>query len=308
MTGAFWRSDIDPAREPHTVTMRREKLTDAARADRVVPLKIYIPDVPGPLPLILWSHGLGGGADGAAFLSRFLAGQGFVVVHVQHAGTDTGLWEGKPGHPWDVIRATKIPRSAALARFADIPFVLDRLARLNLPALDSTSFGMSGHSFGALTTQVMAGQLYPDEQDNLQSLREPRFKCGILYSPVPMGHLSTASPAELYGPIALPLLHMTGTMDASPIENFGYEQRLAVFENARGAQQNLLVLNDGDHMVYNGSRGKLADNPHRAAHEEIIKIMALAYWNAHLKQDAAALTWLSGTGVQDYLADRGTYR
>lgn len=306
MDNKFWRPDIDPAREPLAVTIRREKLVDDRRAGRIIPIKIYTPEGAGPFPVILWSHGLGGGADGASFLSRFVASHGYVIVHVQHAGTDTSLWEGKPGHPWDVIRAQKIPRAAVLDRFADIPFVLDQLQKMTgLPALDYTRLGMSGHSFGALTTQVMAGQLYPDENDMLHSFREPRFSCGILYSPVPARY---SGATEAYEAIELPLLHMTGTKDESPIEHFGYRDRLAVFEHGRAPDQQALILNDADHMVFTGSRGQLAENPHRKEQEEMIKIIALGYWDARLKSDTAAQEWLSGAGLLAYLAGRGEFR
>ena len=52
----------------------------------------------------------------------------------------------------------------------------------------------------------------------------------------------------------------------------------------------MIVLEDGDHMVFNGSRGKLAANPKRDVHERIIKVLSLAFWDAYLKDDQAALT------------------
>ena len=48
---------------------------------------------------------------------------------------------------------------------------------------------MSGHSFGALTAQVMGGMSFPDSEGNLVSFKEDRFKAGILYSPGSVEHL-----------------------------------------------------------------------------------------------------------------------
>jgi len=118
-----------PDDEPRRVLLIRDSLLDPARGGRDIPLKLYYPAAKEGerFPLILWSDGLGGSVDGAGFLSRFLCANGYVVLHIQHPGTDSRLWEGKPGHPWDVIRNTHIPRKASLDRFLDIPFVLDNL-------------------------------------------------------------------------------------------------------------------------------------------------------------------------------------
>jgi dienelactone hydrolase len=310
----LWHPDIDTIREPHRVLIRRDAFVDPAREGRRVPFKFYYPETDGDLPLVLWSHGLGGSADGASFLARFIASHGYIVVNMQHPGTDSSLWEGKPGHPWDVIRATKIERATVLDRFRDVPFVLDSLpawleAHRDIPARpDYTRIGMSGHSFGALTTQVMAGQMFPDENDALQSFREPRFRAGILYSPVPSRHLTDADEAALYGPMNLPLLFMTGTADESPIEGFGPAERMAVFEHAGGRDQNLMIIDDADHMVFAGSRGKLTGYPKIPLHETIIKTVALAWWEAWLKDDKTAHAWFTQGGVNAWLKDEAVFK
>lgn len=308
----MYRSDISPDHEPHKVLMARGDFIDPLRDSRRVPYKIYYPsDSPGPVPVIIWSHGLGGSRDGAGFISRFLASHGYVIVHVQHPGTDSSLWEGKPGHPWDVIRNTPFSFDDVVNRYRDIPFVLDQLPQwaAENPAagqrMDLSKLGMSGHSFGASTTQIMAGQSF-GKPGQLQQLAEPRFKAGILYSPVPSAN--TESPRDaIYGTISLPLFHMTGTADTSPIEKFGYERRLEVSQYSGSAALALLILNDGDHMVYNGSRGQLGDNPKRKDHEDIIKVAALSYWDAYLKNDSAARDWLLAGGFSAWLRDEGVF-
>ncbi len=310
----LWRADIDPAHEPYRVLLARDTLIDASRDNRAVPIKVYYPveHALQNIPVIIWSHGLGGSVDGASFLSRFLAGQGYVIVHVQHEGTDSSLWEGKPGHPWDIIRALHIPREATLKRFADIPFVLDQLpswiaAKEEIaPFADLSTLGMSGHSFGSLTTQVMCGQMFPDKDGKLRSYAELRFKAGILYSPVPIQHMALDDPADIYTSINKPLFHMTGTDDASPIEHFGYEHRLVVYEYSPSPKY-IMTLKDGDHMVYNGSRGKLGASSNKDHHETLIKLGALAYWDYQLKGDKGAGEWLTGGGFATYLGDNATF-
>jgi hypothetical protein len=138
----------------------------------------------------------------------------------------------------------------------------------------------------------MAGQKIPDADGALISMKDNRFKAGIAYSPMPVFHLTDAPPQELYASINIPLFHMTGTGDDSPMEGFDYKKRLDVFNYSGRADKYLMVLEGGDHMVYNGTRGALEENPHREAHENIVKIASLAFWEAYLKGDAAALAWL----------------
>ena len=315
---SFWNDAIDPENDFHKVMIERDVLHDAARDNRPVKIKTYYPVLQNnadtkKLPLIIWSHGLGGGVDGASFLSRFIASHGYIITHIQHLGTDTSLWEGKPGHPWDIIRSLKISRDATLNRFQDVPFALDALPdwyrqhpQIN-DILDFSTIGMSGHSFGALTTQVAGGMMFPDKEGKLRRHRDERFTAGILYSPSPISHLALDDPRDIYGAIDMPMLHMTGTDDSSPVEDWDYKKRLDVYDNITEAEQNLLIIKDGDHMVYNGSRGKLGENPNRDTHERIIKIMALAYWDAMLKQDKAAQDWLNGAGAKSWLADNASF-
>jgi len=309
-----WRAPPDPHHEPHKLLIKRGMFTDTKRDNRVVPYKIYYPVAHGlsHLPVIIWSHGLGGTADGAAFLGRFIASHGYVVVNIQHAGTDSSLWEGKPGHPWDVIRAAELRPEDTISRFLDVSFVLDSLpgwAEENPDVaehMDLSCMGMSGHSFGAYTAQVMAGQMYPDYTNGLRSFRDKRFRGAIAYSPMPASVADTDSRFDLnavYDPLAIPVLHMTGTLDVSPLGGVTAKQREEPFDNAGGGDQYLAVLEGGDHMVFAGSRGKLAANPLRHRHEDIIKTLSLAFWDVYLKENTAARTWLSGDGVRAYVGD-----
>lgn len=297
-----WSPESAARDEPFRVLLKRGEFVDSARGDRAVPFKLYHPvdhDLPS-MPVIIWSHGFGGNRDGASFISRFLAGQGYVIVHLTHHGTDSSLWEGKSEHPWDILRKAVVPREMTLARMEDVPFALDCLIEWMAENpdvgrfMDMSRLGMSGHSFGAMTTQVMAGMKFPDVSGDLVHMKEDRFKAGILYSPVPIAHLTDAAPGDIYGSIDLPLLHMTGTDDDSPIEDYDYTHRLVVRDYSGSAEHYTQILEGGDHMIYNGTRGKLGANPQRLAHEEEIIHAAFAFWEAYLKGDAGARGWLEG--------------
>ncbi len=298
-----WSPEQAVRAEPYKVLLKRGEFIDLARDGRHVPYKIYYPTEHNlnNIPVILWSHGFGGNRDGASFISRFLAGQGYIIIHITHIGTDSSLWEGKKGHPWDILQKVKISRETTLNRMLDIPFILDQLpifAKENPEIgkyMDLKHIGMSGHSFGSMTTQVMAGMKFPNHENELIDMQDERICCGILYSPTPISHLTNEIDSKIYGSINIPLFHMTGTDDASPLGGYDYNFRLVIHQNAGHKNQYLQILDDGDHMIYNGTRGKLGNNPKREEHEEKIKNASFAFWEAFLKNNKDAKTWLENT-------------
>lgn len=307
-SGSFFSSGApDPEHVPHRVLIGRGELQDTDRGGRVVAYKLYFPVAHGltHLPVVIWSHGLGGSADGAAYLARYLAGHGYVVIHPTHAGTDSSLWEGKSGHPWDIIRATPIPEEATRARLEDIPFLIESLgviahAQSGMDGkMDPERLGMSGHSFGAWTTQIMAGQKTRFGQG------DGRVRAALAYSMMPSDE--TDMIADPYESLRVPLFCMTGTRDDTPMGGWGMERRVEVFERSGAPETHLLVLEGGDHMVFAGSRGQLADYAASHRHKEIIRVGALAFWEATLKGDAQAHAWLTEGGFAHWIGDAGRY-
>ena len=301
----FWRDTIDPDVEPLRVLIKRGEWVDPDRDNRPVKYKIYYPDIEidASLPVIIWSHGLGGTQDGAGFIARFLASHGYIHVNIGHEGTNDSLWRGKDGHPWDNIRKATIPWEDVINRYKDVPFTLEMIAKEDLPVTpDMTKIGMSGHSFGALTTQIMAGQLTGKEKPI--SLKSNAFVAGIAYSPVPNQRLrpEDVPASQVYGDITLPLLHLSGSEDYSPIDGPIQHLRDEIIEYAgpNGSMQYQVILDKADHMVFNGSRGQLEDYDGMETNKSQIKILALAWWDYFLKEDKAAGGWLKNE-LQNYL-------
>ena len=311
----FWRDNISPDNEPNKLFIKKGDFIDNNRNKRVVPYKLYYPDlknIDDKIPLVIWSHGLGGSRDGAGYLARFLASHKYIVLNIQHIGTDSSLWEGKTGHPWDNIRKAKISRKTTLNRMKDVPFIINQMelmAKSNdeiAKFIDFENIGMSGHSFGAITTQIMAGQKL-GKGERKYSMKEHRIKAAIAYSPSET-YNSDEPKEEIYGSIDIPMFYMTGTNDDHPVNGKDYLHRLQIYENAKGSNQHLLILKDGDHMVYNGSRGGLGNNPKLEEHKDIIKISALAFWDSYLKNMNEAREWLQGSSYKNYLGKEGEYR
>jgi predicted dienelactone hydrolase len=166
------------------VAIKTYEWKDAARV-RDVPVKIYYPETgKGPFPVIVFSHGLGGSRDGYEYLGRYWAGHGYVSVHLQHLGSDTGAWKGKLRPMAEMKKAAADPRNA-FDRVLDVRFAIDQLERLNRDdkqftgRLDLAHLGMAGHSFGAWTTLAVVGQRSAGSLGNKTSFLDPRIKAAI---------------------------------------------------------------------------------------------------------------------------------
>lgn len=136
---------------------------DARR--RELPLRVYLPIGDVPAPVVLFSHGLGGSSKNNPYLGEHWASRGYVAVFMQHPGSDEEVWRDVPLA--QRMAAMRKAASAAnfLLRVNDVPAVIDQLARWNKDGehplggrLTLEHIGMSGHSFGAVTTQAVSGQ------------------------------------------------------------------------------------------------------------------------------------------------------
>jgi hypothetical protein len=89
-----------------------------------------------------------------------------VAVFLQHPGSDDSVWKDLP----IAQRMAALKKAAGLKEFLlrvqDVPAVLDQLEVWNKDAahalagqFDLNHVGMSGHSFGAVTTQAVSGQV-----------------------------------------------------------------------------------------------------------------------------------------------------
>ena len=191
---------------------------DAAR-DRAVPVRLYMPDViaasKAPVPLIVFSHGLGGSRNGYQYLGRFWASQGYASLHVQHIGSDNNLWRGNP-LSLTMRLASAAQDSEAMARAKDVSFALTELLAMPSMAgrLDANRIVAAGHSYGANTTMLLVGAAVPRKTDagsEILNLRDPRIKAAMLLSAPPF--YGYGNPAAILGAVALPTLHITATGD-----------------------------------------------------------------------------------------------
>ncbi len=130
-------------------------VTDKAR-QRDIPIRVYLPTAKTPAAVVLFSHGLGGSRDNNPYLGNHWAKRGYVVVFMQHPGSDEGVWKNAA----PLQRMTEMRKAASAENFAlrvkDVPAVIDQLTVWNKEQgqqlhqrMNLEKIGMSGHSFGA---------------------------------------------------------------------------------------------------------------------------------------------------------------
>ena len=67
-----------------------------ARRNRDIPLRVYLPSGEAPGAVVLYSHGLGGSRESNPYLGKHWSSRGYVVVLLQHAGSDDAVWKDVP--------------------------------------------------------------------------------------------------------------------------------------------------------------------------------------------------------------------
>ena len=276
---------------------------------RDLPVRVFLPSSTKPAPVLVFSHGLGGNRHGAGYLARHWSARGYAVVCLQHPGSDDAVW--KDANPGDRMAALKAAASAEsfLARIKDVPAVLDQLAVWNQSSghllhgrLDLTRVGMSGHSFGAVTTQAVSGQ---SALIAGQSSADARIKAAIAFSPSPP---RAGDPQAAFASVAIPWLLMTGTNDGSPIGGIKPADRLKVYPALPAGSKYELVLDKAEHSAFTertlpGEKGKRNPNHHRA-----ILAMSTAFWDTHLLGNPAARQWLDGAGPHTIIEPTDQWR
>lgn len=291
---------------PYKVGVVQYDWVDAQR-NRSVPVKIYYPiDYNTPCPLIVFSHGLGGSREGYEYLGRHWASWGYVSVHVQHKGSDSDIWKETGVNSMAALRnAAANPRNA-IERPKDISFAIDQMENLNKEAglfkgrVDMKRIGVAGHSFGAYTTLAVAGQVVGGWLFE-KSFADSRVKAAIPMS-APVNKRQSLQKA--FGKITIPCMHMTGTLDESPVGNTSAKDRRLPFDYIKAKEQYLVTFNGGDHMIFSGRlRRDSIENRKDEHFQSLIKVSTTAFWGAYLKGDQEAKIWLKKGGLVKFMGD-----
>lgn len=271
---------------------------DIAR-DRMVPVRIRMPTGTGKVPLILFSHGLGGNLDAGTLWAKAWAADGNAVIHLQHAGSDSGI-----------IGGGKLRQAMSIGqlrdRALDVRFVIDEVGRrpregaCDLSRIDLGRIGMAGHSFGAQTTLAIAGQTYPLAD---LKLADPRVKAAVALSPQP----AIAQPDKVaFGGIVMPFLSITGTQDMLPwLNEVTAKDRERPFRAMAPGGKYLLVMQGANHRMFSGQDNiPLPDSTPVPHVREMVARATTLFWRWALRDDAAARVKLDGIGTVLSAGDR----
>lgn len=282
------------------------------KADRVIPVKIYLPPttMQEPQPLILFSHGLGGSREAATYLGSGWAEEGFIGLFIQHPGSDESVWKDLPRHRrWKALKEAASGKNFIL-RARDIQWVLLQLKTWHqdpdhplFQRCDLSSIGMAGHSFGAVTSQAVAGQQFSTRQGNAAPFAQPGVNSFLLLSP---SRPKRISPAKAFSSVEKPVLCMTGTQDNSPLDpQVTPESRLDVYCALPPGNKFQLNLKDAPHSAFS-DRARRGETHHSRYHPAILAI-STAFWKATLKEDSTALEWLQSEEPRELLFPEDTW-
>ncbi len=275
-------------------------------------VRVTMPKEKDKFPVIVWSHGALGSKDGYDPLVKFWAESGYIVIQPTHSDSLSLMSSEERINTLKHLSQGKFPPGIFKnwrERVEDIKFVLDSLDKLCelVPELsgriDSSRIGVGGHSYGALTTQIVAGATVLMPNGERISLVDKRPNAFIAISPNgPNGLFDINSFAE----IKRPMLLVTGGND------FGRSGqppswRKKAYEFLPKGDKFLLWIEDAYHD-FGGISGlsrvarrwftpKFMGSENQK-HLEIVRTVTLAFWDAYLKGDEKAKEFLRNRKIE----------
>lgn len=228
------------------------ELIDASR-QRPVPTRLYLPLLASParpLPLVVFSHGLGGSRTGYSYLARHWANAGMASLHPQHVGSDNSVWRGNPLELLQRLQ-TAARESEALARVLDLRFALNQVLTSDQGRLfDVSKIAVAGHSYGANTAMLVAGAKVETGKATLHDLRDRRMQAAILISAPPL--LGQGPAEQVLRDVSVPTLHITSLEDTINLPGYSstVDDRIAIFDAMAQSSRTLAVYNTGGHSIF----------------------------------------------------------
>ncbi|MDR2170846.1 MAG: hypothetical protein LBP59_11950 [Planctomycetaceae bacterium] len=300
--------------ERYSVVTGQAVWRDSLR-NRNIPVKFFLPvasesaqsKISGAgFPVILFSHGLGGTYDRCSYLSRTWCSYGFIVISVQHPGSDDQIWKGK-------IRFVKELRDSyeqnwnCRTRAEDLRFVLDKFSallaadKLNWLRVDLGNIGVSGYDIGSLGPLLLSGQTPPDRG---ASLRDERVKAVVAMSP-PVRNPGLRN-SDVYAGIKIPALFITGTKDDGIIGVTKAHQRRIPFDYMTSGNRYLVIFNDGDHQIYAGPLFSVSNFFRRerdSVYQTAILKVSCYFWLAYLANEENAKNIINSKKINAILGN-----
>jgi len=210
---------------------------------------------------------------------------------IEKRHSDASVWKGKQqAAAMQAMKQAASPQQYK-QRIEDVQIVLTALAKENanpksnlFRKMDLSKVGMSGHSFGAKTTQAVSGESFI-KRVATAAPQTVKIAAALPMSPSPSAR---QPPEESFGSVSIPWLCMTGTEDGGPtwLVDTKPTDRLKVFEALpKTGHMYELVLFGAEHSAFT-QKGK---NPN---HHRSILATSTAFWDAYLRGNPSAQEWL----------------
>ena len=273
-------------------------LKDAARKKDLI-CKVYFPKTGGPYPVILFSHGFGGNKDAFGPVGRHWASYGYVVVHPTHADglgraeripkADAGERAGPRGRFQGLLGGISDPQKIG-DRVADLVLILDSLDQLPDAVrglkgkIDAKHIGVAGHSFGAYTAMLIGGVTADLGKEKGKGFADKRVACILPISGQGTGQQGLTD--RNWDALKIPMMTITGTRDQGA-GGQGVDWKKEPYQFSPKGDKFLVVIDGANHLSFGGGLG-----PRASAPAEVVKLCSIQYWDAYLKDSAAAKKYL----------------
>ncbi|EAW38883.1 alpha/beta hydrolase [Lyngbya sp. PCC 8106] len=294
--------------------------------DQPSPLRLYLPQVKKPVPLIVISHGLGSDPQTFSYIAEHLASHGFAVAVPEHidtsANTFARFFEGfeRPPNP-----------SVFANRPLDITSLLDELEAKyqSNPVwkrkIDFNNVGILGQSFGGYTALAVAGaEMNPENltegcrksEDrritlNISTLlqcrslevasqqknfEDPRIKAVIAINPL----TSLIFGEEGMSQIRIPTMIIGGTKDyVTP----AVTEQIKPYSWLKTSRKHLVLVEPGTHFSFlRESGGRLTVPPKLIGPDPnfaypYLKALSLTFFDTYLQKNSDYYPYLSQTYI-----------
>jgi predicted dienelactone hydrolase len=324
-------ADLPDLSQPGPYTFREDTITvtnpavrqtaDGLSVNYDFDSDVYVPlGLTEPAPIIIISHGFGDVKESFTYLAEHLASYGFIVIVPEHVGSDLAYRKEYLGG----LLNTLLSPVEFINRPQEISFLIDRLEELTTESpewaalVDLDRIGVVGDSLGASTALALGGAEinYPRlldncDQDNIifnvalylecrarflppknYELKDPRIKAIVAAHAVGGG---------LYGPegfaqIDVPIMLVSGSND---IVSAVVTEQIHPFVWLQTDTKYLAMLEGGTHFSTkpgrDGAEGifALLAGQNRDVGSRYYKLLSVAFWNAHLRDQEEFLPYLT---------------
>lgn len=272
-------------------------------------VRVFYPEGPGPFPVIVFSHGAGGSQNCCDALTRHWASYGYVTLQPTHEDS-TPQRKNSGEEDANLLRAVRDALNKPElweSRPKDVSFLLNSLPVLQerIPGLvgrlDTAHIGVGGHSMGAFTADAIVGARVDLPNHPGTSFADSRVKAAVLLSPQGPGEFGLTE--HSWDHVAVPLLSMTGSLD-SGANRQGPDWKKIPFERSEPGDKYHVFISGANHVSFVSARTLM---PARAAQGEMIlayvNSAALAFWDAYLKADPTAKSYLQSDALSRFSND-----